>query len=74
MTLSIPLARSLDQTADLLATAKHHTSTDHGVIRVYQGRCRAGAPFLLIVNTFDALGFSLRAAPRLRLAAADDEP
>lgn len=72
MTANAPLPLGLDQIADLLATAQHHAFTDYGATRIYQGRCRIGAPFLLMVNTFDGLGFALRPPPPLALVAAND--
>jgi hypothetical protein len=69
-----PRPLGLDQVADLLGSAQQFAFTDHGATRVYQGQCRAGAPFLLMVNTFDGLGFALRPPPRLVLVAANDPP
>ena len=61
----------LDQVADLLSAAQNHTFTDRGTTRFYQGQFRAGAPFLIKVNTLNGTGHALRSSPRPALAAND---
>lgn len=70
--LTAPHVLTVDQVADLLETAQHHTFTDRGATRFHQGQTSSGAPFLIAVNTADGLGFALQSGPRIRLAAAND--
>lgn len=72
--MNAPRPMGLDEVADLLAAAQHHTRADHGATRFHFGQCRAGTPFMVMVNTVDGMGFSLTTAPRLRLAAANESP
>lgn len=69
-----PLLRpmGLDRLADVLADAAHHTATDRGATRIYQGQCHAGNPFIILMNTFDGLAFAITAPPAPRLVAAND--
>lgn len=70
--LTAPQMLTINQVADLLESAQHHTFTDRGATRFHHGQTSSGAPFLIAVNTADGLGFALQSGPRIRLAAAND--